>query len=91
MTIATLLWKKTELGLTRSQLNVPLVVYLSNFAFGGIMSLAAGFWIPVGLGVLVGVIPAVLLWWAAKPSISEANPLQVGSRVSPTPLKIAAK
>lgn len=91
MAVATLFWKKTDLGVTRSQLNFPLVVYLSNFAFGGIMSLAAGFWIPVGLGVLVGVIPAVLLWWAAKPSLGEANPIQVGNRVAPTPLKVAAK
>ncbi|MBD2310956.1 carotenoid biosynthesis protein [Desertifilum sp. FACHB-1129] len=93
MSVATLLWKKTELGLTRSQLNFALVVYLSNFAFGGIMSLAAGFWVPVGLGVLVGVVPAVALWWAAKPSLGEGNTvLRANQReVTPAPLKVAAK
>jgi uncharacterized membrane protein len=63
MTVAALLWRNNPIKLERSQLNLPLIVYLSNFAFATVMSLAAGFSIPVLLGLLIGVAPAVALWW----------------------------
>ncbi|MFB2923204.1 gamma-carotene 1'-hydroxylase CruF [Aerosakkonema funiforme] len=79
MTVASILWKKISNStsdavgqLTRSQLNLPLTVYLGNVAFATIMSLAAGIWIPVVLGLVVGVFPAVTLWWAAKPAPDSA-------------------
>ncbi|NMG22846.1 gamma-carotene 1'-hydroxylase CruF [Brasilonema bromeliae] len=66
ISVAALLWKNTPIKLERSQLNVPLVVYLSNFAFAAGLSLAAGFAIPVSLGFVLGVVPAVVLWWSSK-------------------------
>ncbi|MDZ7958834.1 MAG: carotenoid biosynthesis protein [Aulosira sp. DedQUE10] len=63
MTVAALLWRNNPIKLERSQLNLPLIVYLSNFGFATVMSLAAGFSIPVLLGLLIGVAPAVALWW----------------------------
>ncbi|AFY31120.1 gamma-carotene 1'-hydroxylase CruF [Calothrix sp. PCC 7507] len=63
MTVAALLWRNNPITIERSQLKVPLVVYLSNFGFATVMSLAAGFSIPVLLGLLLGVAPAVTLWW----------------------------
>lgn len=69
MTVATFFWSKKPLvNIGRSELTLPLIVYLSNFAFAAIMSIAAGFWIPVGLGVLLGVIPVLWLWWLAPTS-----------------------
>ena len=67
MTVAAVLWRNTPIKLERSQLSVPLVVYLSNFAFAALLSCAAGFWIPVLLGLLVGVAPVVALWSMAQP------------------------
>jgi putative membrane protein len=58
MTVATLFWKKTPVALHRKQLGLPLAVYLSNFVFAAVMSIGAGIWIPVGLGILLGVAPA---------------------------------
>ena len=87
MTVAAILWSKKPFAnqdvystltrdasstLTRSQLNLPLIVYLGNFAFAMVMSLAAGIWIPVGLGLLLGVAPAVTLWWVTKPASASA-------------------
>lgn len=63
MTVAALLWRRFAIVPTQSRHWVPLVVYLSNFAFSTVMSLAAGFTVPVLLGVLVGALPAVLCWW----------------------------
>jgi len=71
MSVAALLWEKKPLNLQRSQLLVPLIVYLVNFAFGAVItvtSLDAQFLIPTVLGVLVGVIPAIVLWWMAAPN-----------------------
>lgn len=67
MTVAALLWKNTPLKLERSQLSLPLVVYLSNFTFAAVLSWASGFWIPVLLGLLLGVAPVLALWWMAQP------------------------
>lgn len=67
MSVATLLWPSRPLVLGRSQLNFALAIYLSNFAFAMVMSLAAGFWIPVALGIVVGAGPAIALWRAASP------------------------
>lgn len=63
MTIAALLWQKTPIVLSRQQLGFPLVVYVSNIAFSAVMTLfGVGLWIPVGLSILFGVVPALTLW-----------------------------
>lgn len=62
MTIAAFLWQKTPVRLSRSDLGLPLTVYLSNFIFAAVMSIGAQIWIPIGLGILLGVVPAVVLW-----------------------------
>ncbi len=66
MSIAAGLWRNQESvqHLTRAQLRLPLTVYLANFAFAMIMSVASGIYIPVVLGILVGAAPAVLCWRA---------------------------
>lgn len=71
MTVAALIWEKKPLNLQREQLLVPLTVYLVNFAFGAVItvtSLDSRFLIPTALGVLVGVVPAIVLWWMAAPT-----------------------
>ncbi|MBW4605227.1 MAG: carotenoid biosynthesis protein [Calothrix sp. FI2-JRJ7] len=65
MTVAALLWRNNPVKLESKQLNVPMIVYLSNYAFAAGLSLGAGFVVPVSLGFITGVIPAVLLWWKA--------------------------
>ncbi|HEY9820325.1 MAG TPA: carotenoid biosynthesis protein [Candidatus Sericytochromatia bacterium] len=94
MTVAALLWKKGPVSLSRQQLGVPLAVYLSNIVFGVVMTLAGvGIWIPVGLGILLGVVPALVLYGMASPT-----PTPTGSErsettqpaQSPTPLPVAS-
>lgn len=68
MTVATVLWPKQATQLHRTELGLPLVVYLSNLAFASVLSLAAGLWVPVVLGLLVGAAPVILLWWMAEPT-----------------------
>jgi putative membrane protein len=62
MSVATLLWKAKPVTLPRTQLELPLAIYLSNFAFATIMSVAAGIYIPVFLGSILGLMPAILLY-----------------------------
>ena len=73
MTVAAVLWKNKPLKLDRSQLSLPLVVYLSNFAFAAVMSCGSGFWIPMFLGLLLGVAPVLALWSMAEPSTTSAS------------------
>lgn len=81
MTVSAVLWKNTPLKLDRSQLGLPLAVYLSNFAFAAIMSCAAGFWIPVLLGLFVGVAPIVILWSMAQPGTANTALEEAGTNI----------
>ncbi len=66
MTVASLLWPKTQIVLSRQQLIFPLIIYLVNFAFGAIITIGAldsRFLIPTLLSICLGVIPAFGLWW----------------------------
>lgn len=59
MAVTALLWRNNPINWERSQLNIPFAVYLSNFGFATVMSLTSGFFVPVLLGLLLGVTPAV--------------------------------
>jgi len=75
MTVAALFWRTQQPVLRQNQLNLPIAIYLGNFAFATVMSLAAGIWIPVVLGVVLGVVPAVVCWRAAQSSTLGAMPV----------------
>lgn len=90
MSVAALLWGNLPLKLERSQLSIPLVVYLSNIAFAAGISLGAGFWVPVSVGLLVGVAPVLVLWWIAQPS-SANTALEEATGVSVAPVEVALK
>ncbi|WP_416670642.1 gamma-carotene 1'-hydroxylase CruF [Egbenema bharatensis] len=62
MTVAALLWRGQPIVLRPDQLNFPLIVYLGNFTFAMVMSIGAGFWVPIALGIVLGVIPAIVCW-----------------------------
>jgi uncharacterized membrane protein len=87
MTVAAIFWGRGPLMLqsnpgqflSRAQLGLPLVIYLSNFAYAAVLSLASGFAIPVVLGVVVGVVPALALYAIAPPT-----KVQVGVEKSAT-------
>jgi uncharacterized membrane protein len=68
MIVATLLWKIKPIPFERVSLGLPLAIYLSNFAFATVMSVAAGIYIPIFLGILLGVIPALVLYAIALSS-----------------------
>ncbi|MEG3940531.1 MULTISPECIES: gamma-carotene 1'-hydroxylase CruF [unclassified Microcoleus] len=74
MSVAAFLWRKTSIKLDRSEMGLPLIVYLVNFAFGAIItvtSLDSRFWFPTSLAVLLGVVPAIVLSWLAKPAAND--------------------
>ena len=65
MLVATLLWKIKPVALPANDLKLPLAIYLANFVFATVLSLAAGFYIPVMLGVVLGILPLMILYWLA--------------------------
>ncbi len=68
MGVASLFWKKEILPISRTQLGVPLAIYMANIVFGAVLSLAAGMWAPVALTVLFAIVP-VLVLYAAVPVV----------------------
>ena len=90
MSVAAILWRNLSLKIQRSQLTMPLVVYLSNVIFAAAISLNAGFWVPVALSVLLGVAPILLLWWMAQPNSASTGLEEAGISVTP-PIKVALK
>ena len=76
MSAAALFWRNTYPKLTRAQLWIPLVIYLANFAFGAVItvtSLDVRYWIPTCISIVLGVVPAIALWWISKPSVDEVR------------------
>jgi putative membrane protein len=65
MIVATSIWQAKPLKMPRTELGLPLAIYLSNFAFATIMSLAAGIYIPVLLGLIVGILPLLVFYQMA--------------------------
>ncbi|MBD2521341.1 gamma-carotene 1'-hydroxylase CruF [Nostoc sp. FACHB-133] len=91
MSVAGLLWRNTSIKLERSQLNLPLVVYLTNFAFAAGLSLAAGFSIPVLLGLFLGVVPAVALWLRSSTTPAQVAVEPISKEVSVAKVEVALK
>jgi putative membrane protein len=89
MSVAAFLWRKTSLKLERSQLSLLLAVYLTNFAFGATIAGVSGFPIPVILGLLLGVVPILTLWWMAQPTVATV-PVDPSPEM-PIPVEVALK
>lgn len=85
MTLAAIAWRENAnvQGLTRAQLTLPLTIYIANFSFAMVMSLAGGIYTPVLLGLVLGLLPALLCWLAAP---TDSNSVMV-----PLPLQPVAK
>ncbi|MGB3135619.1 MAG: carotenoid biosynthesis protein, partial [Nodosilinea sp.] len=94
MAVALGLWKifRVTPELDQAQLTIPLVVYLSNFGFALVMSLAAGFYVPIVLGILTGALPAVLCWRAtAQESLSGVTQAAQAVETPVSSAKVALK
>jgi len=95
MTVATAIWRLSGCvpQLSRQALTTPLVVYLGNFVFALVMSAGAGFWVPIGLGILVGALPAIWCWQATAEVVlpAQASDYAVVDDVLPTPAEAVAK
>ncbi|NER27683.1 MAG: carotenoid biosynthesis protein [Symploca sp. SIO1C4] len=63
MTVSRGFWQKTSLTLSRKQLLLPVIIYVSNVIFGAVIAIvAAGLWIPVELSIVLGIMPVLALW-----------------------------
>lgn len=66
MSVATLIWELKPVSMANKNLDLPLVIYMTNFAFATIMSLDGKIYPPVFLGLVLGVLPACLLYKYAQ-------------------------
>lgn len=73
MTVATLLWRLKPLNFDHISLTIPAGVYLGNFGFAMIMSIGAGFYVPIFLGILLGILPLMVFLWLANQSSNLEN------------------
>ena len=71
-----------------------MIVYLTNFFFGAaitVVELDARFLFPTALSILFGVIPALIFWWNAKPSLETMESLLPNDDINPSPVEVVAK
>ncbi|MBD2624212.1 carotenoid biosynthesis protein [Microcystis flos-aquae FACHB-1344] len=66
MTVATLIWQVQPVKLPSQDVTLPFVMYLGNFGFATVMSMGAGIYPPIFLGLLTGILPLILLYNRAK-------------------------
>ncbi len=72
MTVATWLWRVKPLTLPKTDLALPLWIYLGNFAFATVMSLGAAIYPPILLGLITGVVPILVMYIiAVKPQAND--------------------
>ncbi len=87
MTVAAFFWGREPLPLKRSDLTLPLGIYLVNFVFGATITLFAGIWVPCVLATAFGLVPALVLWRVAKnqvPQVAMASiPVSQRSQLQP--------
>jgi len=89
MTVATLLWGDRPLPvLTKQQLLFPVILYCGNFIFGLALSLSAGIYPPIFLGVLLGVAPVFGLWQLAP---EQSASQLISTETSQIPIKSLAR
>ncbi len=91
MTVSAFLWRNHPIQLEPSELNFPLIVYLSNFGFATVMSLSVGFTIPVLLGLLLGVAPAVVFWYKGSNTPTTVTVEPVTKELTVANVKVALK
>jgi uncharacterized membrane protein len=85
MLVATLLWGDRPLPiLTKQQLLFPVILYSGNFVFGLVLSLSAAIYLPIGLGILMGIAPVLSLWRLAPDQ-------PVNQDLSPEPSQVQVK
>ena len=77
MGVAAILWRVKPLQLPNRDLELPLAIYLTNFAFATILSWGAGIYPPVFLGVMLGVFPILVLYEVAKSTITTPEPTKL--------------
>lgn len=69
MSVAAMFWRNKTILLSRQQLNLPVITYLVNFAFGATITVVAldnRFLLPTAFSLLLGVVPAIVLWWISQ-------------------------
>jgi uncharacterized membrane protein len=89
MGVAAFLGRQEPLKLTRNQLTIPLSIYLANFAFGAVITLTqldSRFMIPAALGILLGVLPAIIFGWIAPPQRFSTETSEDGSQLLSPPV-----
>ncbi|MGL5878930.1 MAG: carotenoid biosynthesis protein, partial [Xenococcaceae cyanobacterium] len=79
MTVATLIWQAKPLTLPRQELQLPLAIYLSNFAFATILSIAGGIYLPIFLGFVLGVAPLLVMYKVATSFQPTIAPVEIAS------------
>jgi putative membrane protein len=73
MTVASLIWgKDNQPILNRQQIIFPSIMYAGNFMFALILSFNAGFYVPALLGIVVGALPLVVLYFTT-PNAEDDN------------------
>lgn len=72
MAIAAVLWKAKPLEASKIPLGLPLSIYLSNFTFAMVISIDSKIYFPIWLGLLLGVLPALLLYRSATETYGES-------------------
>ncbi|NEQ97060.1 MAG: carotenoid biosynthesis protein [Cyanothece sp. SIO2G6] len=77
MAMAAIFWQRSPQKLRQVPLDIPLVIYLSNFAFAMLISVHGEIYPPILLGILLGIAPAIWLYRLAKADMLNIKGLEL--------------
>ena len=76
MGLSRLLWRE-DVDVNRMPLVLPWAVYAVNLAFAMVLSGGVGLWIPIILAIVLGLIPASVIFLPREGQPTRARSLQL--------------
>ncbi|AGY57053.1 hypothetical protein GKIL_0807 [Gloeobacter kilaueensis JS1] len=65
MSVARWAWRSNPPAPATGRLTVPMVIYVANITFSSVLSIGAGLFIPVLIGLVLGLLPVLWAWWCS--------------------------
>ena len=65
MALSRWLWR-SDFNVARTPMGIPFAVYAVNILFAMVLSAGVGLWMPIVLSLVLGIVPAAIIFWPSE-------------------------